>query len=168
MLARVFRLRSSSTSRRIQDTRFHPPLHLDGWQETFWEGKHCQLLAWWERESSIMRKGGGGEEEEAEIQRTVCPWGGYFFKNFPRKLIVSNSHFFVFLCLLSSFVLTDISLSLFVRWRRNIDQAFSWMQHVTRAWVPKHVVQREKNIYRVESFCLKERSGKIEVSTWSS
>ena len=42
----------------------------------------------------------------------------------------------------------------------------SWMQHVIRAWVQKHVVQREKYILSWVWFCLKERSGKIEVSTW--
>ena len=43
-------------------------VHLEGCQESFRDGKHCQFLAGWKKKSSILRKGEGGEEEGAVVQ----------------------------------------------------------------------------------------------------
>ena len=53
------------------------------------------------------------EERWEEMRRTLCPGGVTFFKTIPEILIASDCCFFrIFVFLLSSLVLADISLSL--------------------------------------------------------
>ena len=88
--------------------------HLDGYLETFWDGKHSKLLAWVKLSSSIM---------ERVEQHEEYPWGGWLFKNnFTSDWLLVTFTFLYFYCLVYSWLIFHFHL--FGRWKRNICQTF--------------------------------------------
>ena len=71
-------------------------------------------------------------------------WGQTVHQTIPEKLIVSDFPFFRILIV--QFILGWYFTFPFWGGREILANLCSWKQHVIRAWVPKHVVQREKYI----------------------